>query len=114
MSPGFAKLARWVQPAPATGGNRPLGETVAAQQAVGWVTAGTSEVVITTKLFRPSLRQQTVERKRLHDMLRQGSTLPLTLVCASAGWGKSTLVADWLAHDGITAGWVSLDGGDND
>jgi hypothetical protein len=26
---------------------------------------------------------------------------------ASAGWDKSTLVAEWLAHDGITAGWVS-------
>jgi len=55
-----------------------------------------------------------VERKRLHDVLRQGCTLPLTLVVAPAGWGKSTLVAEWLAHDRITAGWVSLDGGDND
>ena len=112
MSPSLAALARCVQSAPAAGGT--LGESVATQQAVGWVTDGTSEVVITTKLFRPRLRQQIVERKRLHDLLRQGSTLPLTLVCASAGWGKSTLVADWLAHDGITAGWVSLDGGDND
>jgi LuxR family maltose regulon positive regulatory protein len=78
------------------------------------VTAGIAEVVIATKLFRPSLRQQSVERKRLHDMLRQGLTLPLTLVVAPAGWGKSTLVADWLARDAVTAGWVSLDGGDND
>ena len=78
------------------------------------MTAGTAEVVIATKLFRPSLRQQSVERKRLHDVLRQGCTLPLTLVVAPAGWGKSTIVADWLAHDDVTAGWVSLDGGDND
>jgi ATP/maltotriose-dependent transcriptional regulator MalT len=78
------------------------------------VTAGTAEVVITTKLFRPSPRQHTVERKRLHDLLRQGNTLPLTLVVAPPGWGKSTLVADWLACDLVTAGWVSLDGGDND
>jgi LuxR family maltose regulon positive regulatory protein len=78
------------------------------------VTAGTAEVVIATKLFRPGLRQQTVERKRLHDLLREGRTLPLTLVVAPAGWGKSTIVADWLARDGVTAGWVSLDGGDND
>jgi LuxR family transcriptional regulator, maltose regulon positive regulatory protein len=76
--------------------------------------AGTTEVVITTKLFRPGLRQQTVKRKRLYDVLRLGYTLPLTLVVAPAGWGKSTLVAEWLAHDGITAGWVSLDGGDSD
>jgi LuxR family transcriptional regulator, maltose regulon positive regulatory protein len=78
------------------------------------VVAGTAEVVITTKLFRPSLRQLTVERKRLYDVLRLGRTLPLTLVVAPAGWGKSTLVAGWLAHDEMTAGWVSLDGGDND
>jgi LuxR family maltose regulon positive regulatory protein len=70
--------------------------------------------VIATKLFRPSLRQQSVERKRLHDVLRQGLALPLTLVVAPAGWGKSTIVADWLARDAVTAGWVSLDGGDND
>src|SRR6185437_9947419 len=80
----------------------------------GGVTAGTAEVVITTKLFRPGLRQQTVERKRLYDLLREGRTLPLTLVVAPAGWGKSTIVADWLARDDVTAGWVSLDGGDND
>jgi LuxR family transcriptional regulator, maltose regulon positive regulatory protein len=76
--------------------------------------AGTAEVVITTKLFRPSLKQHTVERKRLHDTLRLGYTLPLTLIVAPAGWGKSTLVAEWLAHDEITAGWVSLDSGDSD
>jgi ATP/maltotriose-dependent transcriptional regulator MalT len=74
----------------------------------------TTEVVITTKLFKPSLRQHTVERKRLYDLLRAGCMLPLTLVVAPAGWGKSTLVAEWLARDRITAGWVSLDGGDND
>jgi LuxR family maltose regulon positive regulatory protein len=83
-------------------------------EAVGWVTADTAEVVIATKLFKPSLRQQSVERKRLYEMLRQGCSLPLTLVVAPAGWGKSTLVADWLARDAVTAGWVSLDGGDND
>ena len=84
------------------------------QRRWGGVTAGTAEVVITTKLFRPGLRQQTVERKRLYDLLREGRTLPLTLVVAPAGWGKSTIVADWLARDAVTAGWVSLDGGDND
>ena len=84
------------------------------QRRWGGVTAGTAEVVITTKLFRPGLRQQTVERKRLYDLLREGRTLPLTLVVAPAGWGKSTIVADWLARDDVTAGWVSLDGGDND
>ena len=76
--------------------------------------AGTAEIVIATKLFRPNPRHQTVERTRLHDLLRHGCMLPLTLIVAPAGWGKSTIVADWLAHDQITAGWVSLDSGDDD
>jgi len=78
------------------------------------VTAGASEVVIATKLFRPNPRHQTVERTRLHVLLRQGCALPLTLVVAPAGWGKSTLVADWLRQDRVAAGWVSLDSGDDD
>src|SRR5215471_15290007 len=82
-------------------------------RAVG-VAAGVSEAVIATKLFKPDPRHQTVQRERLIDLLRQGNTLPLTLVVAPAGWGKSTLVADWLARDGVAAGWVSLDSGDDD
>ena len=78
------------------------------------MTAGVTEVVIATKLFRPNPRHRTVERTRLHHLLRLGRTLPLTLIVAPAGWGKSTLVAGWLAHDQITAGWVSLDSGDDD
>jgi LuxR family maltose regulon positive regulatory protein len=70
--------------------------------------------VIATKLFRPNPRHQTVERTRLHDVLRHGRTLPLTLVVAPAGWGKSTLVTDWLRQDRVVAGWVSLDSGDDD
>jgi LuxR family maltose regulon positive regulatory protein len=70
--------------------------------------------VIATKLFRPNPRHQTVERTRLHGLLRRGCRLPLNLVVAPAGWGKSTLVADWLRQDHLAAGWVSLDGGDDD
>jgi len=78
------------------------------------VAAGVSEAVIATKLFKPDPRHQTVQRERLHDLLRQGNMLPLTLIVAPAGWGKSTLVADWLARDRVAAGWVSLDSGDDD
>jgi LuxR family transcriptional regulator, maltose regulon positive regulatory protein len=78
------------------------------------VAAGVSEAVIATKLFRPDPRHQTVRRERLHDVLRQGNRLPLTLIVAPAGWGKSTIVADWLACDQVAAGWVSLDSGDDD
>jgi ATP/maltotriose-dependent transcriptional regulator MalT len=50
------------------------------------VTAGAPEIVIATKLFRPSARHQTVTRARLYELLRLGHTLPLTLIVATAGW----------------------------
>jgi LuxR family maltose regulon positive regulatory protein len=110
--PGLASVAREcgkMRPVPAWLPARHLGD----DRVVG-VTAGAAEVVISTKLFRPDPRHQTVERTRLHDLLRQGCTLPLTVVVAPAGWGKSTLVAGWLRQDRVAAGWVSLDGGDDD
>ena len=76
--------------------------------------AGVSGVLIATKLFRPDPWHPTVQRERLHNLLRQGTMLPLTLIVAPAGWGKSTLVADWLARDRAAVGWVSLDSGDDD
>ena len=39
---------------------------------------------------------------------------PLTLVCAPAGFGKTTLVADWVRQRELKTAWVSLDEGDND
>src|SRR5215831_9846700 len=79
-----------------TGPERPRREGIGTTGRWG-VAAGVSEAVIATKLFKPDPRRQTVQWERLHDLLRQGSMLPLTLIVAPAGWGKSTLVADWLA-----------------
>ena len=109
--PGLASVARTCDDA--TGSSVAVDGALGDDKAVG-VVAGASEVVIATKLFRPNPRHQTVERTRLHDLLRQGCTVPLTLVVAPAGWGKSTLAADWLRQDHVAAGWVSLDGGDDD
>ena len=78
------------------------------------MTVGMPEVVIATKLFAPNPRRQRVSRERLHGGLRAGLRVPLTLVVAPAGWGKTTVVAEWLRNDDITAGWVSLDAGDDD
>jgi LuxR family maltose regulon positive regulatory protein len=38
----------------------------------------------------------------------------LTIVVAPAGWGKTTVIAEWLSEDQVRAGWVSLDDSDND
>ena len=80
-------------------------EPVAAAGAVG-VTAGTAEVVIATKLFRPNPRHQTVERVRLHDLLRHGCMLPLTLVVARPAGGRAhSWLAGWHTTRSLRAGF---------
>ena len=71
-----------------------------------------------TKLHLPAARRELVPRPRLTDALSLGSARPrLVLVSAPAGFGKTTLLSQWLSHDDELAGrvaWLSLDGGDND
>ncbi|MBX3057542.1 MAG: hypothetical protein KF770_13830 [Anaerolineae bacterium] len=71
--------------------------------------------ILTTKLKRPLPRPHLVMRPRLAQLLEQAGKRPLTLVCAPAGYGKTTLVVSWLpaqATDHLC--WLSLDEGDND
>ena len=70
--------------------------------------------LLTTKLYIPQLSIDLVPRPRLYKRLDEGLTRKLTLVSASAGFGKSTLVAGWLSERGQPAAWLSLDQGDND
>ncbi|HEY2298356.1 MAG TPA: LuxR C-terminal-related transcriptional regulator [Jatrophihabitans sp.] len=72
------------------------------------------DVVIATKLFVPTPSVEPVLRPRLQAQLQDAATRLLTLVVAPAGWGKSTLIADWLHHRHVGTGWVSLDQSDND
>src|SRR5919199_1381917 len=73
--------------------------------------------IIQTKLYVPRRRGATVPRPRLSDRLSGGIDARLTLVSAPAGFGKTTLLAAWLASavrpEGLTA-WLSLDQSDND
>jgi LuxR family maltose regulon positive regulatory protein len=57
-----------------------------------------------------------IARPRLDEMLTAGLECPVTLLAATAGWGKTTLTASWIAAGagGRVAAWVSLDGADND
>jgi LuxR family maltose regulon positive regulatory protein len=70
--------------------------------------------LIATKLLPPAGPRHLVHRARLDRLLAQGLDHKLTLICAPAGFGKTTLATTWLqAHD-RPVGWVSLDGGDNE
>ena len=70
------------------------------------------------KLQRPRVPHHFVPRPRLFEGLDQGTQGPLTLICAGAGYGKTTLVSAWI--EGLTMGrggvtpplpsaWISLD-----
>jgi len=69
---------------------------------------------LATKLFVPQLRPSRVSRPRLVARLNRGLTGKLTLVSAPAGFGKTTLVADWLQQGDRSFTWLSLDEGDNE
>jgi LuxR family maltose regulon positive regulatory protein len=73
-----------------------------------------STLLLTTKLFIPSTQSNVVLRERLIERLNDGLHRKLTLVSAPAGFGKTTLVSEWLAgYEQLTA-WLSLDIADND
>jgi LuxR family transcriptional regulator, maltose regulon positive regulatory protein len=73
-----------------------------------------------TKLYVPRSRRELVLRPRLSERLDRGTASKLVLVSAPAGFGKTTLVTEWLAArpaalaDERLAAWLSLDPGDND
>ncbi|MHC1739781.1 MAG: LuxR C-terminal-related transcriptional regulator [Anaerolineaceae bacterium] len=84
-----------------------------------------SDNLLLTKLYVPPLRHNLVFRPRLVERLNEGVTLGrrLTLISAPAGFGKTTLVSEWVASPrnhpteqilGNSVAWLSLDEGDND
>lgn len=73
-----------------------------------------TESLLYTKLTIPPLRAKIVQRSRLIARLNEGLHRKLTLVAASAGCGKTTLVSEWLTGCPRPAAWLSLDAGDND
>jgi len=73
--------------------------------------------LLATKFHIPSPRPTLVARPRLAERLSLGRQARLTVVSAPAGFGKTTLLADWLSTalaDGRAVAWLSLDQRDND
>ena len=68
--------------------------------------------ILATKLYVPPPRSRVVLRPRLDGRLDEGLGRRLTLVSAPAGFGKSTLIAEWVAGCGLSVAWLSLDEGD--
>jgi LuxR family maltose regulon positive regulatory protein len=86
-------------------------------------------LLITTKLFMPPSSNKIIRRHRLLDLLQQNIDSKLSLICGPAGFGKTTLAADWVYFNQspsqdrqgasnktipFKTAWVSLDAGDNE
>jgi ATP/maltotriose-dependent transcriptional regulator MalT len=78
--------------------------------------AAARAVLLATKLHVPAIGAQLVHRDALLDTLSAGRLCKLTLLSAPAGWGKTTLLAQWALNAGEDQrfGWLSLDASDND
>ena len=69
-----------------------------------------------TKYHPPTPAHSLVTRARLIDILRVGGHRRLVLIHGPAGFGKTTLAAQWrevLVDEGVTAAWLTIDGDDN-
>ena len=75
-----------------------------------------SAPILATKLFVPLPPPKIVLRPRLIAQLDEGllARRKLTLISAPAGFGKTSLVTEWLARSDRKVAWLSLDQGDND
>ena len=77
-----------------------------------------STPILATKLYIPPPRPKVVLRphliERLNEGLSSGRTPGVTLISAPAGFGKTTLVSEWVTGCERPIAWLSLDEGDND
>ena len=72
--------------------------------------------LLNTKIFIPPTRPEIVSRPRLLERLSEDEYNKLTLISAPAGFGKTTLLSEWIVNRNLHTriAWVSLDNGDND
>jgi LuxR family maltose regulon positive regulatory protein len=75
---------------------------------------GLDAAVLDAKLRPPVRRRGLVPRRRLVARLTGARDVPLALLAAPAGYGKTTLLSQWADRDGRPFAWVTLDEGDND
>ena len=73
-----------------------------------------SAPILATKLYIPSARSKIVARPHLVKQLNEGIHKKLSLISTPAGFGKTTLLGEWLASFSRPVAWLSLDEADND
>ena len=69
--------------------------------------------LIKAKIQHPITQKQIIQRSHLYGQLDEGLQRKITLVSAPAGYGKTTLVADWITTRSLEAAWLTLDTSEN-
>ena len=96
---------------------------ITASDAISQACPDSAPILLQTKLHRPRLPRDLVTRERLIERLNREAERPLILVCAPAGFGKTTLIGSWLERMDSDPGklevtfpsaWLSLDENDSD
>lgn len=70
--------------------------------------------ILKTKLYKPQLPSKIVKRTHLIEQMNRGSENRLTLISASAGFGKTILLCQWADNYNYPIGWISIDEEHND
>jgi LuxR family maltose regulon positive regulatory protein len=92
--------------------DRPTTSTLTAPEIAA--SNGSQSSLMRTKLYRPRSGRDVIPRTRLIERLNAALGGEITLVCAPAGFGKSTLLAQWLQTIDRPNAWLSLDEHDNE
>ncbi len=71
-------------------------------------------MLLATKFLRPSSSPRCVQRERLYRLLEAAPPKRLNLVVAPAGFGKTTLAAQWCARNSAPSAWLALDENDDE
>src|SRR5438270_1198452 len=93
---------------------RGQGRSPAAQKTRPALAHAPVDPLLATQLHVPRPRPHMVHRPCLIQRLQQGMERALILISAPVGFGKSTLLSDWLASSAIPAAWLSLEPQDNE
>ena len=86
----------------------------ASVAAPAGVAVSGQDVLLATKLHVPRPQLGFVPRPRLVEALGEGLARGRVLICAPAGFGKTSLLADWARGSRRPVAWLGLDAGDND
>lgn len=98
-----------------SGAKPPIPDLPSATAVLSQTPTLSAAPLLATRLAAPRTRHDVVARPRLLRLLDRAWSVPLALLSAPAGFGKTTLLTQWVASwpEGTAVAWLTLDAGDN-